>query len=158
MVKKKFLIKVRTSRKRFIPLYIMSLIIILLLIYFPLVQGAKLLPFIWKLSIPFIVISIIYPEYYRIKDWWAVTETSLIQSQGLFDKNVREIDFSSVSDLDLEQILIKRLFNYGNVNVRLFLNETTITIKDINNPDDFIEDLQEIMSKRKGSKNALRKT
>jgi hypothetical protein len=70
-------------------------------------------------------------------------------------KNVREIDFSSISDLDLEQPLFKRILNYGNVNVRLFLNETSISIKNINNPGQFIERLQEIISKHRKYKHEI---
>ena len=96
-------------------------------------------------------------EYLRLRDWWAITNNSLVQSTGLFNKNVREIDFSSISDLDLEQSFFKRFLNYGNVNVRLFLNETSIKIIDITKPNDFIENLQRIISMNRGKKNGLRK-
>ncbi|MBN2880435.1 PH domain-containing protein [Candidatus Woesearchaeota archaeon] len=156
MAKKKFLLKVRCSRKKFLIFYIMIITIISMLIYFSLYKGIKLNTFTWITSAIFIYFAIKYPEYHRLKDWWGVTETSLVQSLGLFNKNVREVDFASISDLDLEQVLFKRFLNYGNVNVRLFLNETSISIKDINNPSKFIEDLQSIISKNRRSNHALR--
>lgn len=155
MAKKHFLLKVRCSRKKFLFFYIMVIIIASMLIYFAGIKGIKLNTFTWTTSLLFIYLGIKYPEYHRLKDWWAVTDTSLIQSLGLFNKNVREVDFSSISDLDLEQVLFKRILNYGNVNVRLFLNETSIAIKDINNPSKFIEELQSIIAKQRKNKNAI---
>jgi uncharacterized membrane protein YdbT with pleckstrin-like domain len=155
MAKKKLLLKVRCSRKKFIPYYLMVLILSFLLINLVIIKKNPISKFAWITSIIFIVMGIKLPEYHRLKDWWGATETSLIQNLGIFDKNVREIDFSSISDLDLEQPLFKRILNYGNVNVRLFLNETSISIKNINNPGQFIERLQEIISKHRKYKHEI---
>lgn len=133
----------------------MVLILIFLLFYSTFIKGLELSRFVWVTSIIFIILGIKLPEYHRLKDWWGATETSLIQSLGIFDKNVREIDFSSISDLDLEQPLMKRILNYGDVNVRLFLNETSISIKNINNPGQFIERLQDIISKHRKYKHEI---
>ena len=81
----------------------------------------------------------------------------MIQSTGIFNKNVREIDFSSISDLDLDQSFFKRFLNYGNVNVRLFLNETSIKIHDISNPEEFIETLQRLISMNRRPRHGIRK-
>jgi len=109
-------------------------------------------PKVLILSSLFIFFLLSYTEYHRIKDWWAITDHSLVQSRGLLSKNVREIDFSSISDLDVDQPILKRILNFGNVNVRLFLNETSISITDINQPEDFIKELQSIISLNKRKK------
>ncbi len=156
MQKKKYLIKVRRSRRSFLILYLMIIAIITLLFYLYYTGNNPSL-FALIISIIFIKILINYTEIQRWKNWWAITNTSLIQSTGIFNKNVREIDFSSISDLDLDQSFFKRVLNYGNVNVRLFLNETSIKIIDISEPREFIEELQRIISMSGRKKDGIRK-
>jgi len=155
MQKRKYLLKVRRSRKTYFLLYLM-VISIMGLIWYLYHNGNPLNPFALIISFLFIIFIIKFTELHRFKDWWAITNASIIQSTGIFNKNVRDIDFSSISDLDLDQPFFKRILNYGNVNVRLFLNETSIKITDINKPEEFIEELQRIISMNRGQKNGLR--
>lgn len=147
-----YLIKVRRSRKSYIGIYLMILIVIGTMIYLYQTRGvfSKYALFI---ALVFILFLVKATELHRIKDWWGITNSSIVQSTGLLSKNLREVDFNSISDLDLSQSLFKRILNYGDVNVRLFLNETSFTVKDINSPEDFIKQLQKIISERKGGKN-----
>jgi len=93
----------------------------------------------WGVSL-FVLSSLIkYAEYHRIKDWWAITDSSLIQNLGLFNKHIRHVGFSSISDIGITKPLRKRLLNYGHVNVRLFLNETSINIENISHPERFVD-------------------
>lgn len=155
MKKREYLIKVRRSRKTYLLIYLMILSIIFLLgyIYYNGETPARIALIISGL---FVLFAFKFTELHRFKDWWAITATSLIQSTGIFNKNVREIDFSSISDLDLDQSFFKRLLNYGNVNVRLFLNETSIKIVDINKPGEFIEELQRIISMTRKKNHGIR--
>jgi uncharacterized membrane protein YdbT with pleckstrin-like domain len=105
----------------------------------------------------FVIGAFKFTEIHRFKDWWAISAGGLVQSTGIFDKNVREIAFSSISDLDVDQPFFKRILGYGDVNVRLFLNETSIKIININRPERFIEKLQEIMNTRREGKNDVRR-
>lgn len=155
MAKRKYLMKVRKSRRSFLGIYLMVLIVIFFMGYINYI-GIKPSTTAWVVSIAFIYFSVKYIEYTRIKDWWAITERSIVQSQGLFNKNIREIDFSSISDLDLEQAFFKRILNYGNVNVRLFLNETSIKIINITRPERFIEKLQSLINENRRKKDGLR--
>jgi len=155
MQNRKYLLKVRRSRKTYCLLYLMIISIIGLISYFY-YKGNSLNSFALIISFLFIILIIKFTELHRFKDWWAITNTSIIQSTGILNKNVRDIDFSSISDLDLDQPFFKRILNYGNVNVRLFLNETSIKIIDINKPGEFIEELQRIISMNRGSKSGLR--
>lgn len=155
MQNRKYLLKVRRSRKTYFLLYLMVISIISLICYLY-YNGNPINSFALIISFLFIIFIIKFIELHRFKDWWAITNTSIIQSTGIFNKNVRDIDFSSISDLDLDQPFFKRILNYGNVNVRLFLNETSIKITDINKPEEFIEELQRIISMNRGSKSGLR--
>jgi membrane protein YdbS with pleckstrin-like domain len=155
MQKRKYLLKVRRSRKTYFLLYLMIVLIISLIGYLY-YEGYSISSFALIISFLFIFLIIKFTELHRFKDWWAITPTSIIQSTGIFNKNVRDIDFSSISDLDLDQSFFKRILNYGNVNVRLFLNETSIKIIDINKPEEFIEELQRIISMNRSTRNGLR--
>lgn len=148
MDKELFLIKVKVSRKAFLPLYFLILVVIgtLGFLYF---KGYAVNRVSLIASFVFSVFAIKLIEIERQRDWWAVTNTSLVQSTGILNKNVKEIDFSSISDLDLDKPLFKRFLNYGNVNVRVFFNENSICIRDINQPERFIEFLQGVMNTHK---------
>ncbi len=156
MKKRNYLIKVRRSRKSFLGYYLMILIVMGLLFHLYRI-GDNPNKLALNSSIIFIFLILIYIEYTRLKDWWAITEGSIVQSQGLLNKNIREIDFSSISDLDLDQTFSKRILNYGNINVRLFLNETSIKIPNINKPEIFIEELQGLISGSRRKGNGIRK-
>jgi len=155
MQKKKFLLKVKRSRKTYFLVYLMILIIIGVLVYFK--RNGLIIPtFTLIISIGFVIILIKFTEIHRIKDWWAITDSALIQSLGLLNKNVREVSFSSISDMDISKPFFKRFLNYGDVNIRLFLNETSIKIKDISNPTQFVEDFQLIISQNRRNNNEFR--
>ena len=154
MQKKKFLLKVKRSRKNYFLVYLMVLGIIGTLIYLK-VNGFMIPKSALIISIVFILLVIKFTEIHRMKDWWGVTNSGLIQSLGLLNKNVREVGFSSISDMDISKPLFKRFLNYGDVNIRLFLNETSIKMKDISNPDQFVEDFQLIISKNKKNNNGI---
>ena len=157
MQKKEFLFKVRRSRKSYSLIYFMILIILGVLYYFK--QGGLTIPSVTLIiSIIFIVLLIKFTEIHRLKDWWAITNSALIQSLGLLNKNVREVGFSSISDMDINKPFFKRLLNYGDVNIRLFLNETSIKIKDISNPEQFVEDFQQIISQNRENNNGFGQT
>jgi membrane protein YdbS with pleckstrin-like domain len=156
MKKRDYLIKVKKSRKSYFLLYLM-VIFILSLIGYLFYKGYSINKFALIISFVFAFLILKFTEIDRFKDWWAITESSLIQSKGIFNKNVREIDFSSISDLDLDQTFFKRILNYGNINVRLFLNETSIKIVDITRPKEFIEEFQKIVSNNKNQRNGIRK-
>lgn len=156
MKEKRHLLKVRRSRKAYFLLYLMIFSVLFLIGYLN-YKNYEISKFALIISIVFVVLMIKIIEVHRFRDWWAITNTSLIQSTGIFDKNIREIDFSSISDLDLDQPFFKRILDYGIVNVRLFLNETSIKIMDINKPEEFIRELQNKISINRKQKNGLRK-
>ena len=154
MQKRNFLLKVRRSRKIYLLVYLMIFIVIGVLIYFNR-SGLTIPKFALIISLAFILILVKWTEIHRMKDWWGITDSELVQSLGLLNKNVREVGFPSISDMDVHKPFLKRLLNYGDVNIRLFLNETSIKIKDINKPEQFVEDFQLIMSQNRKNNNGI---
>ena len=154
MQKRNFLLKVRRSRKSYFFIYLMILAIVGVLIYLNQIE-LTIPPLALIISIVSIVLLIKFIEIHRIRDWWAITDSELVQSLGLLNKNIREVGFSSISDMDIHQPFFKRLLNYGDVNIRLFLNETSIKIKDINNPEQFVESFRVIISQKGKNNNGI---
>lgn len=151
----KYILKVRRSRKRYLPLYFMIFFLIFLLSYLYF-QGFELSRVAIIVSFVFIFSVVKFIEIHRIKDWWAISNNKLVQSLGIFNKDFREIGFSSISDLDIHQPFLKRCLGYGTVNVRLFLNETSIKIPDINKPERFVETLHGLMTNSGGKNGGIR--
>lgn len=148
MGKKKFLVKARRSRKTYLPIYILFLVGAGLLLYLNNTRG----PLGSEITIAFLLavfFGIKFAEFHRFRDWWGITENSFVESTGIFNKNVREVDFSSISDLDVSQPFLKRILGFGDVNIRLFINETSIHVKNINFPSDFADFLQEKIGERR---------
>ena len=157
MKKEIYLLKVNKSRRSYFFTYLMVLIVISVLAYLNF-QGYEFGKIVWIISLIFIIGEIIYVEISRIREWWAISNSSLVHSVSILNKNIRESDFASISDLDLDQSFFKRILNFGTINVRLFQNETSICIKNINNPRSFIEELQRMISLSRGRNDGTRKT
>lgn len=148
MKKEKLIMKVYRSRKSYF-LYYLLILLTLFVVSYLYYKGYEFTPLKLILIGAFVLILIKFIEIHRIRDWWGITEDSFIESKSILNKNVREIEFNSISDIDLDQPLYKRLLGYGTINLRKILNEASITIKDINNPEEFIEVIQEAIKKSK---------
>lgn len=146
MEKEKFLAKAKRSRKTYIPIYILVLVG---LGYFGYSHFFRL--GIGRTTIIFGVVGMLllikFTEYHRFKDWWGITDNSIVESRGILNKTIRKVTFPAISDIDINQPFYKRLFNFGDINVRLYSAETSFTIKNINFPDDFADILQDKISK-----------
>lgn len=147
MEKDKVLVKIYRSRKTYIPIYILILLVISYFIYYYIFISQEVDNKLLIYLIVGIVVTIKITEIHRIRDWWAVTESSFIESKGILSKSIREIDFHTIADISLNQSLIKRFLHYGNVEIRKFLNETSIIIPGINHPERFINFLRRTIRK-----------
>lgn len=155
MKKEEILLKVRKSRKSYFLLYFLILVGIFCLFYLP-SRGIEITPKNLIISIIVMLVVIKFIEIDRVRDWWAITPSSFIESKGILNKNVREVDFVSMSDISLDQPWYKRIWGYGVVNIRIFLNETVLKVKDINDPEVFIDILKDAMrADKKNEKRAL---
>ena len=148
------LIKVRKSRKSYSLVYLMVIVIIGTLVYLN-NKGLTIPTIALIISGGFSLLLIKFTEVHRIKDWWAITDSALIQSLGLINKNIREVRFSSISDMDIHKPFFKRFLNYGDVNIRLFLNDTSINMKDISRPEKFVEAFQSIISQNRRNSHGI---
>ncbi len=153
---RKYVLKVRRSRKSYLFLYFLVLIVLGVTgyLYFS-GYNLKISSIILAICFSFLVVYTI--EIFHRREWWAISESRLIHSVGILNKNVRDVDFSSISDLDIDKPLFKRMLNYGTVNVRVFLSDTSIPVRDIHDPEGFIDILEDYMAKDRRKKHGIRK-
>jgi hypothetical protein len=148
MRKEQILLKVFKSRKSHVHYYFMILVVwvfVSFLYYWRGVIDFKIL----IAAAVFTAFVLYFIEVDIVRNWWAITDSFIIESKSILNKNVREIDLNSIADIDLDQPLFKRFLGYGTVNIRKFLNEKSITIPDIDNPEVFINILQDAIQRKK---------
>ena len=148
MKKEQILLRVWRSRKSYLFYYFIIFLVIGILGYFYYLQ-VEISSTVLIIAIVVVILLVKIIEIHRIRNWWAITESSFVESKGILNKNVRELDFTSISDIDLNQGFFKRLLGYGTINVRRFLNETSIVINNINRPERFLNILQDAIRLRK---------
>lgn len=142
------ILKIRNSRKLYIPIYLMIGALILSLVYIE-TSGKALNDIAVKSIILFSLICLIYTEVHRIGNLYEINRNSLVHTMGYFTKRSRRMDFSAISDLYVVQNIWQRLFLYGNIEVRLFSGEDVTYIKNINSPSRFVEILLTKINKNK---------
>ena len=139
-------LKVRNSRKTYIPIYLMIIILISILIYLT-VMKKPLNSLTFKLILAFSLISISASEIHRLYDSYELIRSSLVHTKGYFTKESRKMDLSAISDLLIVQNIWQRIFSYGNINVTLFSGENAIQIKNINNPSHLVDKILERLNR-----------
>jgi uncharacterized membrane protein YdbT with pleckstrin-like domain len=143
------IMKVRTSRKLYLPLYILVFILIAVVVYLK-VSGLSVNTLALIGVVAFSIISFLFIEIHRLRDLYEINPNSLVHSHGILNKRIKSVDFFAISDSDVSQHLFQRVFNFGNVNVRLFSGKDSATsIKNINNPRKFASFLEQSMNKKR---------
>lgn len=145
MQKEKILLKVYRSRKLYLTYYLLILAI-LGYVGYSYYNGEPISQNFFIASVVIIILIIKITEVHRIRDWWAITDNSFIESKSILNKNVREIDFHSIADIALDQPFFKRLFGYGTIEIRKFMEEKSIIISNINSPERFINILRDAIN------------
>ena len=144
----KKVMKVRTTRKLYIPLYLMTIILIIVIGVIKL-KEMQLSQSALIGVIVFIVIIVLFVEVHRFKDLYEINQNSLVHSHGILNKKIKSSDFFAISDFDVNQKLWQRLFGFGDVNVRLVSHDSSTAVKNINNPTKFAAFLEESISKKR---------
>ena len=137
--------KVRTSRKVYLFLYLMIFVLILAVIFIK-YKGLPINNYVLILVVVFIVLVIKYTEIHRFSKWYEVNENSLVHKEGILSKKIKNLDLSAISDIDISQNLWQRFLGYGSINVRLFSDVSHTEIKNINDPAKFGNFLEKMMS------------
>lgn len=80
-----------------------------------------------------------------------VTPSKLVIVNGLIRRNKKHIYMKSISDIDVRQGLVQRLLNYGVIHIKSASGESSLEIRDIDEPERRMEELEEIIEKYKNN-------
>lgn len=140
--------KVRNSRKIYLPIYLMVLILIGTLIFI-FYNDLPVNKWVLVLIILFIFFSIKYTELHRFSSSFEINKDSLIHTRGLLTKKIRSMDFFAVSDVETKKTLWQRLLGFGDVDVRLYSGESDNPVKNINQPEEFVRFLRKMIDNKR---------
>ena len=150
MPKSEKVMRVRNSRKSYFPIYLMIFILVLTITIIK-ISGKELNKFALEAVLAFSAALIIFTEIHRLSTFYEINESSLIHSHGIFSRVTRKVDLTAISDADSKQTAWQRMLNYGDVDARLFSADSTLPIKNINNPEKFTNFLEERMNEKRVS-------
>lgn len=140
-IKSEFL-RIRTSRKLYIPFYAMSVVLLIFLAYIKF-SGRPLSDFSVKLVIAFVILVFIVTEIHRLGNLYEINERSVVHTNGYFSTVSKRVEFGAISDIDILQGPWQRIMKFGHIT--LFKFSEGPTLKNINRPKDFVDYLQNKM-------------
>ena len=150
---KKYFMKVSNSRKIYLPIYFMILVLIAVVVFIKYNDMNLSTPVLILVGL-FIFFAIKVTELHRWSNSYAITKDSFVHIKGILNRRTRSMDFLAISDFELKQNVWQRLLNYGDVSVRLYSGESDNPAKNINNPKKFADCLEKMIHiKRKESSN-----
>ena len=134
-------ISFRTSRKAYIFFY---LIVALMLIYSVKIylEGDALKTPVIIAGLIFILIGFKITEIGRLRNLYILNDDSIIYKKGIIKVNKRMVFLNNISDVILIQGPWNRLLNYGSVELFSFGDTSSITVKKINRPARFTEEIK----------------
>lgn len=134
-------LRIRNSRKMYIPFYFMSVALIAFIIYIKYI-GKPLDDLAFKMSLAFVVAVLIAVEIHRLGNSYEINDNSVIHRRGYLTIVSKRLEFGAISDSDIRQNPWQRLLSYGDVEIHLYSKENRTIIKEINNPSKFVDFLQ----------------
>lgn len=142
-MKKIGVLKVRNSRKIYIPLYFMIIVLLIVIIYIK-ISERPLDDIAFKFAMAFIIAFLIATELHRLGNSYEITDSSIILKHGYFTTISKRIEYGAISDIDVKQNLWQRIFLYGNIQIFKFSEKSVI--RNINKPFIFVDFLSKKMS------------
>jgi len=137
--------RVRPSRKQYIPFYLMTLLLAGLLVYLN-IRGITIS---WISVISFMVFfffGLNFTEAHRLNTLYEITPTCIrCVYDRLLNKNMQKIDYVGISDIYVKNSFWQWIFGYGDVHIRLFSKEATIVVKKIDKPSKFADTIEKVM-------------
>lgn len=148
--RKKDIMKCRASRKMYLPIYFLVLVLVAAVAYIK-YKGLPLNNIALILVGLFTLVSVKSVELHRFNNSYEINDHSLVHTRGILSKKSRSMDFFAVSDIEVRQTPWQRALRFGDVSVRLYSGESDSPVKNINNPARFADFLRKkISAKRKG--------
>ncbi len=143
---KKRIKKLRPSRKLYFPYYSM-IVALLILMGYALYTGRAINDAALKVVMFFALIIIIVTEIHRFGESYHLTSSSIILNTGYFGILSKRMEFEAISDIQILQGPWQRALNFGDV--QLFKFGPGPVMKNINRPNAFVNELEDIITKAK---------
>ncbi len=137
-------VKLKITRKAFIHIYIVALLVPLVtaLLY---IGGRDTSYWMWVVSAVVLVVGIKIPEFERFTTTYYINPESVIIEKGIFSKRRTFMLINNIVDVDLRQSFWQRMFNYGDLAIHTF-NDETVNIGSINNPEKILPLIEKHLS------------
>ncbi len=136
--------KRNNSRKLYLPIYLMMLILIVV-IGFIKFYDLPLNNLVFSGAITFIILGICLTEIHRLINSYEITPNYLIHRHGIISRKTKKILIESIVDVDLKQNVPQRLLNYGSLDIHSASGANLIKVGDISNPAEFGDILESRM-------------
>lgn len=139
------IIKIRNSRKVYLPVYVMILILLGFIVYIkindlPLNRTALIG------VIVFVILGIKFAEVHRLFHSYELTPGYVVHTFGYVSRDMTRIFIPTISDLILKQNGWQRLLNYGNIEVHRYSDGSAIDLRNIPNPSKLLKILENRLS------------
>jgi membrane protein YdbS with pleckstrin-like domain len=135
---------IRTSRKSYIPFYLMIVAVITILLFIVL-TGRNLPRNNLIAAILFIIIVIKLTEVHRLTHHYDITPHALEKVEGIIYRKIKRMNYGSISQLHLNQNPLDKILNIGSVEVAQFSETIRTEIKNINKPHEFLKAVSRMM-------------
>ncbi|MAH07021.1 hypothetical protein CMI38_02090 [Candidatus Pacearchaeota archaeon] len=129
-------LRVRNSRKLYIPFYLMVVVLFGVILYVQYV-GKPLNNMAFNLVLVFTVVMLLATEIHRLGNVYEIHDNSIVHSNGYLKIRSKRIEFGALSDIDVEQTAWQRIFNFGDL--ILFKFAEGPTLRNLNKPHDFAD-------------------
>ena len=129
--------KYKNSRRFYFPFYLMIVILVGIVGYIK-YSGLPVNLIAFQGAIAFSVLTILATELHRLGQSYYVTPHFVVHKKGYFKRDIKKVAISSISDVDTKQSAWQRMMGYGNVVVHQFSEGGVVTIRNINNPEHFV--------------------
>ena len=138
-------LKMRTSRKVYLPIYIMIFILFAAMgvVKF---QGKEINNLAFKSVGVFSIAGILWAETHRMRNKYEINDNAVVHVNGLFFRTIKKTDIHALSDAQLKQNPWQMILGIGDVTANAFSEITTL--KNINKPHKVISFLEEKMNKK----------
>lgn len=140
----------RNSRKVYLPIYVMVLIILSVIIFIK-YSEKELNPFALQAAIIFSLSMLGLTEIHRFNNLYEIDANALVHTRGILIKITRRTDLLAVSDADISQNPWQMMLGYGNVSARVFSKDSTMNIENISHPQKFVEFLEMKVNEKRNS-------
>ena len=139
------IITLRNSRKLYLPIYLMIIILIGVVGYISYI-GKPINNIILAAAALFTITGIAGTEIHRLKDYYQISPKFLSHTTGYIAKETKKILIESIIDIDSKQGIWQRLTRFGHIDVFSYSGSNNIHMRNVSDPHKIIDALQEKLS------------